>query len=153
MIDELTIQIEIPTDEDGYVLFQCPKCGEYFKIAPSDYEDDEVEEVWCPNCGMVSDNYLTEDVIDLAMVKLGNACMDILHEEFKKLERQTKGRDVSFKAGSKPKPTPEERLIVRIDDLVKIKPPCCGKTIKLSPLSASAVYYCPFCGEMHESNE
>ena len=79
--------------------------------------------------------------------------MDMLHEEFKKLERQTKGRDVSFKAGSKPKPTPEERLFARIDDLVKIKLPCCGKTIKLSPLNASAVYYCPFCGEMHESNE
>lgn len=153
MSDELTLKIEVPTDEGGYVLFQCSKCGEYFKITPSDYEDDEVEEIWCPNCGMVSDNYLTEDVIDLAMAKLENACMDMLHREFEKLERQTKGKDVSFKAGSRPRPKTEERLFAHVDDLVEIKTPCCGKAIKLPPLSASAVYYCPFCGEMHESDE
>lgn len=153
MDSEITIQLEIPADENGYVLFQCPKCGEYFKITPSDYENEEIEDIWCPSCGMISENYLTEDVIELARTKLENACMNMLHEEFKNLERQTKGKAVSIKAGNKPSPKHEAQINSAIDNLIEMHVPCCGNTIKLPLARANAVYYCPFCGEMHEADE
>ncbi|GAA0631149.1 hypothetical protein [Bifidobacterium pullorum] len=72
MDDDFSFTIEIPCDEDGFVLMQCPQCGEFFKLRPTDYESDDVLEVSCPACGIASENYLTEDVIELAMVVAKN---------------------------------------------------------------------------------
>lgn len=150
VLDEV-ITIEIPADEDGFVLFECPKCNEQFKVKPQDYEDDEVVEIWCPSCGMTSESYLTEDVIELAKAKLLNAAMDELHKEFKKLERSTHGKDLGFKAGKKSKHKAEGRLEAKIDALEIITLDCCDREAKIPPLDLSSVYYCPFCGVMHHA--
>ena len=46
------MEISIPADDEGYVLLRCPKCGEKFKLAPTDIESDEVEDIYCPLCGL-----------------------------------------------------------------------------------------------------
>lgn len=56
-------------------------------------------EVCCPACGIASDNYLTEDVIDLAMVIAKNKASEAIHKEMKKLERQTKGNAGVIQSG------------------------------------------------------
>ena len=42
--------ISIPADEDGFVLMQCPLCGEFFKLRAEDFEAEDVIEIWCPCC-------------------------------------------------------------------------------------------------------
>lgn len=44
--------ISIPLDEDGFLLLQCPFCRGFFKVRSEDYEADDVEELWCPLCGL-----------------------------------------------------------------------------------------------------
>lgn len=117
MSDDFSFTIKIPCDEDGFVLLQCPQCGEFFKLRPNDYESDDVLEVCCPACGIVSDSYLTEDVVDLAMTIAKNKAFEAIHKEMKKLERQTKGKAVSFKAGRPPRPDDEPVLQPSIDAL------------------------------------
>ena len=73
MSDEINMTISIPTDDDGYVLLQCEHCGTYFKATPSDLEDDGVLHIFCPSCGLISENYFTEDVLELAMKMATNA--------------------------------------------------------------------------------
>lgn len=63
MADDLSFTVEIPCDDEGYVLLQCPQCSELFKLKPSDYESDDVAEICCPACGIASDNYITDDVL------------------------------------------------------------------------------------------
>ena len=48
MSDDFSLTISIPTDDDGYILLQCPNCGTYFKAIPSDIQDDGVllPELW-----------------------------------------------------------------------------------------------------------
>ena len=60
-------EIAIPADNDGFALLQCNLCGEFFKLKPSDVQSDEVLNIWCPVCGLISDGYFTQDVIDLAL--------------------------------------------------------------------------------------
>ncbi|MGX8797651.1 hypothetical protein ACR6HW_16565 [Fusibacter sp. JL298sf-3] len=67
MDNEFTIKISIPTDDYGYILLKCSHCGTFFKSTPDDIEDDRVLEIYCPSCGLISDNYLTEEVVELAM--------------------------------------------------------------------------------------
>lgn len=72
MSDEVSFSISIPTDEEGYVLLKCSLCGELFKLKPSDFKDDSIFEVYCPACGLVSDSYVTDDVIELGMAMAEN---------------------------------------------------------------------------------
>ena len=102
MSDEIHMEISIPTDDDGYVLLQCEHCGSYFKATPSDIEDDGVLEIFCPSCGLVSENYATENVIELALAMAQNVAMDMVYDAFKKMERQFRNSPITFKAGKRP---------------------------------------------------
>lgn len=84
MSNEINMTISIPTDDEGYVLLQCEHCGTYFKATPSDLKDDGVLHIFCPSCGLISENYVTEDVLELAMKMVTNAINDMIYNEFKK---------------------------------------------------------------------
>ncbi len=147
MSDELTFSISIPPDDDGYVLFQCEHCGEFFKVTASDCEDDEVLNIYCPACGLISDNYFTDDVIELAMIMAHNATNNMIHDIFKDLERHnSSGNFVKFKAGKKPKDEYESPIRSIIDNLEIKDYPCCSRSAKIKPLVKMSVSYCPFCG-------
>jgi hypothetical protein len=38
-MSDSTFEISIPADNDGFVLLQCPYCGEFFKITPDGFKD------------------------------------------------------------------------------------------------------------------
>ena len=145
-MSEKLIKIEIPCDEGGYCLLQCPKCGDYFKLKPAEFQDEAVLEIWCPCCGLVSDSYLTQEVIEVVRAKAMNYCLDELHSTFKDLERTSKGEAVSFKAGKVSKHEPENRILNKVDSMVTVHFACCKKSAKVSPCAAMSVRYCSFCG-------
>lgn len=146
MSDEITMTISIPTDDEGYVLLKCPRCGTYFKATPSDIKDDRVLEIFCPCCGLASENYITNDVLELALTMAKNKALDILHDEFKKIERQTKNGFIQFKAGSKPKHDYENPIRSGIEAMEVAYFPCCNRNAKIKPLLKITGCYCPFCG-------
>lgn len=146
MSEGFSFTLEIPCDDDGFVLLQCPQCGELFKLRPSDYESDDVLEVSCPACGISSENYLTEEVIDLAMAIAKNEALKALHGEMKRLERKTRGKSVSFKAGKPPRTDDESELQPSVDALHVVACHSCGKQSKISPLLSMSMFTCPLCG-------
>lgn len=146
MSDDMSFTIKIPCDEDGYALLQCPQCSEFFKLKPEDYESDDILEVCCPACGISSDGYLTEDVIELALAIAKNVWFESTHKEMKKLERQTKGKDISFEAGRPPRPDTEPVLQPSIDTLSIVSCNHCGRQAKISRLISMSAFFCPLCG-------
>lgn len=141
-----TLTLTIPADEDGFILQQCPKCKSKFKLTVSDFQSDEIVEIWCPVCGLISESYWTDDVIELAKTKALNTFMDEVHSQFKELERKTKGKAVSIKAGKKPTHEPKVPVSKIVEPFVVVETPCCNKPVKLSYREKESVYYCPFCG-------
>ena len=146
MSDEFSMTISIPTDDDGYVLLKCPKCGTYFKVTPADLQDDRLLELFCPCCGLTSDSYITEDVLELALAMANNRVMDMIHDEFKKIERQTRNSMIQFKAGKPPKHEHENPIRSGIEAMEVVSFPCCKRTAKIKPLLKITGCYCPFCG-------
>lgn len=146
MSSDFSFTIEIPCDDDGFVLLQCPQCGELFKLKPSDYEADDVLEVCCPSCGIVSNGYLTDDIVELAMAAAKNKAFEAIHDEMKRLERKTKGKAVSFHAGKRPKPDYEPGLQASVDALEIAMCQHCGRESKVSGLLSMSSYVCPLCG-------
>lgn len=146
MSDEVRMEISIPADDDGYVLLQCEHCGSYFKATPSDIKDDGVLEVFCPCCGLVSENYATEDVIELAFAMAQNVTMDMVYDTFKKMERQFKNGPFTLKMGKRPQHEAENPIRSGIDALEITIFPCCKRSAKVKPLLKMTGCYCPFCG-------
>lgn len=146
MGDEFHMEISIPTDDDGYVLLKCSQCGTFFKTTPSDIKDDGVLELFCPSCGLTSDNYITDDVLELVMTMAQNKATDLIYDELKKMERQFRKGPVTFKAGKKPKHEPENPIRSGIEALETATFPCCNRTAKIKPMLKMTGCYCPFCG-------
>lgn len=147
-MEDGTLEFEIPCDNEGYVLLQCPKCGELFKAKPSDIESDSVLHIYCPSCGLISDSFLTDDAIDLAMAMASNWALTRLGEELKKITRNagTHGSPVSLELKTKWEEEPETRLMPSVEALISATCPDCGRTARISPLLAMSSHTCPFCG-------
>lgn len=149
MSDEIQMSITIPSDDDGYVLLQCEHCGTYFKGTPSDIQDDGVLNIYCPSCGLISENYITEDVIELAEKMATNIMNDMIYDMFKDLERHSKHGVLQFKAGRRPKHETEDPIRSGIEALEICTFPCCKRTSKIKPMLKMTGTYCPFCGVKH----
>ena len=152
--DEFHITISIPTDDDGYILLRCEHCGTFFKATPSDIEDDGVLHIFCPSCGLISDSYVTEDVIELARRIVENKVNDMIYDAFKDLERHNKRNSVvKFNAGKRPKHETEDPIRSGIDALEIASFPCCSRAAKIKPLLKMTGAYCPFCGVKNYETE
>jgi hypothetical protein len=145
-MSENSFTIEIPADNDGFALLQCEYCGELFKVKPCDYYDDGILEIRCPSCGLISDNYLTEEAIELATKIAKNYALELIHSELKKTERQFSKGFVKFKAGKPPKREDESPLTATIEALTITKFPCCSYEAKIKPILRMCGCNCPFCG-------
>lgn len=144
-MDEFSLNISIPTDDEGYVLLKCPKCGEFFKLRPEDIESEDVKDIYCPLCGLTSDSFLTDEVIEAARIQALNKVMGTLHKEMVKLEKKTKNSIIQFKAG---KYQEEEEISINssIDSMEIYDFDCCNKSAKIRYLTYYSGCYCPFCG-------
>lgn len=146
MPDDVKFEISIPADNDGFILLQCQHCGSFFKIPADDLENNDLLEIYCPSCGLISDSYLTDDVIDLAQAMVQNYAMDLIYDAFKDLEKKTRNGLVKFKAGKRPQHEDENPIKSGIEALEMTRFDCCKKESKIKPLLKMTGCYCPFCG-------
>lgn len=130
------------------VLLKCPICGELFKLIPSDYRDESVFSIYCPSCGLSSDNYITDDILELGMNMMDNLKNKIITKELKKLEKQTKGSMIGFKVNSKIKKKSELPIMLTVENLEPKYYPCCKKIAKIKPILKISGSYCSYCGVM-----
>lgn len=145
-----TFSISIPADEDGQVLLKCPVCGELFKISASIFGDDSIFEIHCPKCGIVSDSYLTDDVIELAQDMVENYANELLTKELKKLEKTTKKNSfLKITVKSKYKKHSEQPIMLTIENMTSVEYPCCHIAAKIKPTLRMCGGYCPYCGEKY----
>lgn len=147
-MDNKTFEITIPADNDGFVLLQCPLCSEFFKLRASECQSDDVIEIHCPSCGLVSDSYFTDDVISLAKTISLNYALDKIYESFNSIKSN---KYVSFKANQ---PLHEEEYSIKsgIEALEIQKYLCCSREAKVKALYKMCGSYCPYCGVRFDGN-
>ena len=146
-------EINIPSDNDGFVLLQCSLCGEFFKLKPNDIQSDETLNIWCPVCGLISDSYLTQDVIDLALKMATNIVNDLLFDSLKEMQKNFNGGFISMKISKKPYREIESPIVSGIEALEVQKYKCCKKQAKIKPLVKIFGSYCPYCGVKYDEFE
>lgn len=141
--------INIPSDEDGYILLRCEKCGEFFKITADDCESDEIIEISCPACGLTSDNFATEDIMRLISSKTQNYALYAMNKALDDIGKTLKGNFIKVKTDEKINYINEETIVSQIDELEIARFRCCGRTAKVKPLLKFTGCICPCCGVMN----
>lgn len=147
MDDTIKFEISIPPDSDGFILMQCEYCGGLFKCRAEDIEDDKVLFIHCPSCGLISDNYLTDDVVELAETKVENYANELVNDFLDKLDRTfSSNKSIKFSGGQKPKPKYEAPIYSSVDALEEKSFACCERSAKIKSILKMSACYCPFCG-------
>lgn len=143
-----TLTISIPTDEDGFALMQCHHCGGYFKVDADDYQADDVYELWCPNCGLIGETCLPDEVIELAKAMVLNRFMGQLDDMLKQVGRSSsRSPFLSFTITSNTTREREGNLMPAVDTYESVTCKLCRRITKVKPLNAYTGPFCAFCGE------
>ena len=143
-----SMTISIPLDNEGYMLMQCPRCGDYFKLRSKDYEADDVEELWCPMCGMKNDSFWPDEVIELAKAKALNQFLGNFEKEISKIGRSLSHQPfIKMSVSSHFNTEREGEMLPAVDAFEEVPCRFCGRSEKLRPLPRYVGAFCAFCGE------
>lgn len=151
MSNLITKSIEIPVDIDGFVSFQCPFCGERFKLTVNFIESDDIYDIWCPYCGLNNElkEFYSDDFKKTANAILENMVIDLINRRFKGINNKSYGNDY-FKmsvTGTGQRKVTEPKLI-ETDDMNENVLKCCDVKVKINTTKKSL--YCPRCGVNNE---
>lgn len=136
------------SDIDGFNSFKCSLCGEDFKLKTDEFQEKEVLELFCPNCGIPSPitTYYTNDIIEHVETIIENEASNMINNLFKNLEKSlNKNNNLTFKRG-KTLPTQQPKVLFENDDLDRLEFVCCNRKAKLSLFSKTIKPFCPYCG-------
>ena len=150
---EEIIKFTIPIDDEGFVTLKCPFCAKHFKLTGVDANDEDMYELFCPYCGLVTEpsEFLTDEVKEKAVRLAENYMYEMLNGFMNDMERSFRGnKNILFKKG-KDFEMNEPKSIIEAEDMCVYKLPCCDREIKA--LLVDDELYCPFCGgEIHGDN-
>jgi predicted RNA-binding Zn-ribbon protein involved in translation (DUF1610 family) len=142
-----SFEVQVPTDDEGYLALLCPHCGGPFKIRGADYQSRELLDLYCASCGLSDEfsAFLPPDVLDAIRQAALDRFLPDLEKAMADLERASSGGLISINAELQLPPRPPE--LRAITDLAEADVPCCETAVKLPFGNAATVFYCPFCGQ------
>lgn len=147
-MSERITTFSIPADASGYVSFNCPYCGQRFKLDAAEVQAEDVIDLWCPACGLPGNpsSFIFEDARKAAQIIAENMVREMINDFGKQIERQFRGSQfIKVQRGRELRSEPD-KIIIEQDDLQVLRLTCCDRTVKTRALEAAIGYYCPYCG-------
>lgn len=141
-MEEARFGIRMPCDDDDFILLRCPHCGEPFKLTAEDIESDETLDIYCPSCGLCANNFLTQNVIDLALAKTSNYAMYAIAQQLQAFAKKNSNGLVRFEVKANREREPEPPIRAAIEALQISTCHDCGREAKVSPAIAMSAYTC-----------
>ncbi|HEM6271241.1 TPA: hypothetical protein ACGOYL_000291 [Streptococcus suis] len=141
-----SFKIEFEADSDGYFTYECPFCEEQFKLLASEVQDGdfELEELFCPYCGLVDDanKFYSKEVLAYIHNLAEEWVIGALNKSFGSI-KSSKNFRVNFKKikhNSIAKPSE----IDSVEEMFTCE--MCGKHEKVLFSAGDAKVFCAYCG-------
>lgn len=148
MDSQVSLQVTIPTDDDGFVRQECPSCGREFKAATDG--DDLVTPAHCPYCGHQDEQWFTAEQTHQFEAQTLAATLPQIEKELAKAIRgvnRSSGGLVKMSIDAPdvdvPVMTPEG------PDMCVTTSPCCGAAVKIDD-DWNGITFCTACGDEYE---
>lgn len=141
-----SIKIEFEADSDGYFTYKCPFCEKQFKLLASEVQDEdfELEELFCPYCGLVddADKFYSKEILAYIQNLTEEWMINTINKSFGSI-KSSKNFKVDFKKikhNSIAKPS-------EIDSVEEVFT-CgvCEKNEKVLFCAGASKVFCAYCG-------
>lgn len=138
--------VSIPTDEEGYLGRECPKCDSYFKITPGTGLEG-VTAVICPYCGHKAEqsDFATPQQLEYAqsvvMQQVMGAASKDLKDMARSFNRKCSGGLFSLKMDVRTKPSPIRHYV---EKELETKVECSACALRYTIYGVFG--FCPDCG-------
>ena len=146
MSDDFSFKISIPTDEGGFILLKCPLCGELFKVDSDVFYNDNFLGIYCPACGLMSEDYLNDDVIELAERIATNKVNQYVNDKIHEICNKYSNGLVRLRFKSDDDDECELPIMNTVQILKGNRYLCCNMIAKIKPILKMSSSYCPYCG-------
>lgn len=150
-MSEIKFKIEIESDNDGYVAFECPFCETIFGLKSNEYQEwlETNNEIYCPCCGLKDnkDNFYTKEVVEQIKQIALNSAYEQINTAFTKMAKSMSNNKY-IKMTYKPLKT------TRIDNNIKTEESSdeifecksCQHHLKVNYIVGKSRIYCSYCG-------
>lgn len=141
-MEERSVEIELPRDDEGMLPRQCPNCEGKFSIHAQTYQDRHYLNLRCPYCGWIEEfeEFLKEEQRQYARAVGINKAIQMAEEKIKKTLKK-KFKKVKTKGSSK-KSVPSPHLSIETQ---KITCGECDFQYAVDKENDSGDYLCPVC--------
>lgn len=149
-MDEYSVSVSLPLDNDGFLRRECPTCERQFKWfshSDGDQDAEHTDQYFCPLCGAPADTsqWWTPDQLTHAEATAGPEIERVLQDAFKDAFSGLKG--IRFEPGDSGFDAPTIGVLVEPDDMVIVEPPCHpNEPIKVPNEAADHLVHCLICG-------
>lgn len=149
-MDNVTFQIRLEGDSEGYVTFECPFCESEFKLQAGEFksEDNIFLELYCPYCGLIDDvkSFYSKEVAEQVKVLAQNYITEELNKVFGNLARDL-NRNKFIKMQWKPLKKVNTKELKDRDTVEEIfECQSCGNHEKVLYCSGVSKIFCSYCG-------
>ena len=151
-MEDISFSLTIEGDSEGYITFECPFCGDEFKLQASEYQDENFsfEDLFCPYCGLTKEknDFLSHEIIEQAKILVENYLMEQLNKSFKKMSNSINkdGRGL-VKMKYKPLKKAESKELKDKDTIeTEFICNCCEHHLKVLYSAGTSKIFCPYCG-------
>ena len=146
-MDEVSFNVNIPLDEDGFIEMECDYCKNRFMLHKNTYEDDNNLNFFCPICGLPNsiNSFFCPEVIE----RFQQEAISYMQNE---LQRQLGGsikainRSGFAKITMKHSDIGDKQLYAPINQYEIEHKFCCGIDVKIHNIDKQIGTYCPICG-------
>lgn len=148
MAKEMKYQFDLPSDEDGYIEYECPTCLKIFRLNKNLFQNQNgYKDLYCPYCGLkdVADHFYTTECVKYMEKMQEYLAQEYINQELKELVKKSKGllkMEPNHNNNKKPQ---EFSIHFGIDGKKECKH--CGETFKVDT-KAVVIAYCPYCGDI-----
>ena len=146
MSKNIEFSFTLPSDDEGYIEYECPFCEEVFRLDKNFFHGErENDELFCPLCNMKSNvqNFYTTECVEY-MSKMKIYLSEVyLDKQLKDMVKKSKGL-IKYKS----KKHSLEPEMFSLHPEIETKHYCdkCNESFKTK--MGSNIIYCPYCGEI-----
>ena len=83
-MSEISFEIPIPLDEDGFIEMECDYCKSRFMLHENVFKNEDYLHFFCPVCGLPNNtqSFYCPEVLDKAEQMIGNYMTDYMNQLF-----------------------------------------------------------------------
>lgn len=145
---DVSFEISIPLDSDGYVEMECDYCKNRFMLHHQVYESEDNINFFCPICGLPNrtNTFFVPEVLEKARQIALNYMYDEINRTLGKSLKQFNKNGLVKMTMKMPKREVEKELYAPSEDYVQCEKVCCGLKVKVKNIDKETGIYCPVCG-------